>query len=202
MSLTTTILQHLSGGPIHRLASEAGSTSDDVTQAVVLAIPMMLGAAGAHDAHGGKLRSMLDFVAREHGQVLEDLNGYLGHGLAHLTDRQHGPDIGLVGLLFDTHGAHAAELLSNHTALDPLQAMRLLGMLAPVVLSQLTLVQKENRWDEAALAQHVQAEAERAPRMAAEVVKASRDLVATGESRELDEALGSGWWEDALARIQ
>lgn len=201
MSLTTTILQNLSGDPIHRLALAAGATSERATSAAVLAVPMMLGAAGAHSPGEGGIRSMLDFVDREHGQILDDLEGYLSNDLAHFTDRQHGPDIGLVGLLFGAHGAHAAELLARHTGLESIQAMRLMGMLAPVVLSQLARVQSRHAWSDGELTGFVRAETERAPKLAAEVIEASRQLVNTGDERRLDEALGTGWWKDTLARI-
>ena len=158
------ILEKLDEKCLRRLGDEGEAGPEAAARVAELAVPMMLGAARAHP----ELPRLVDIVAREYGQLRYNLAGYFSSALAHFNNRQHGPDLGLVGMLFENHGAHAAYLVAGHTGLEARQVMRMMGMLAPVVISHL----------------EVEAPDEDSP-----LAQAAVELVAHGDARPLEKAL-------------
>ncbi|MGE0489021.1 MAG: DUF937 domain-containing protein [Vulcanimicrobiota bacterium] len=160
------ILEKLDEKCLKRLGDEANTSARLAARVAELAVPMMLGAARAHR----ELPRLVDMVTREYGQLRSNLAGYFSSGWAHFSNRQHGPDLGLVGMLFGNHGAQAAELVAAQTGLAPVQVMRMMGLLAPVVISHL----------------EVEAPDEDSP-----LARAAGELVAHGNARPLEEALST-----------
>lgn len=131
MSITQTVMSAIEPC-IESVADKARVTPEKVRQATPKAVPLLLGALSQKPKGSKRLRMGLRYIDRVHGgSVLEDMDYYL-NGTA------RGPDLGVVTKLLQDQQIPALEALADQASMSYNEALRLMAVVAPIVLSRLT----------------------------------------------------------------
>ncbi|HET6397537.1 MAG TPA: DUF937 domain-containing protein [Pseudoxanthomonas sp.] len=130
--LTQELLAQLQGAPMQQLSRQLGTDPAQTGGAVAAALPLLLGALGRNSAQPQGAQALFGALQRDHAGV--DLGSVLGAVLGGTGARQ-ADGAGILGHVFGAGQARAAQGLGQATGLGSGQAMQLLAMLAPIVMS-------------------------------------------------------------------
>lgn len=146
-SLTSTLLQQLQQGPaLQQVSKTLGVDSNQASQAIQSALPLLMGALGNNASNPQGAQSLLNALQRDHSTVSAaapasasgglDLGGLLGAVLGG-GGGQATNGAGILGHVFGGQTPQAAQLLGQKTGLDSGKSSQLLALLAPIVMSYL-----------------------------------------------------------------
>ncbi|MBD7954937.1 DUF937 domain-containing protein [Stenotrophomonas sp. Sa5BUN4] len=144
-SLTSSLLQQLQQGPaLQQVSQTLGVDSNQASQAIQSALPLLLGALGNNASNPQGAQSLLNALQRDHlgGSPAStggaaggfDLGGLLGAVLGG-GGGQATNGAGILGHVFGSQSPQAAQLLGQKTGLDSGRSGQLLALLAPIVMS-------------------------------------------------------------------
>lgn len=143
-SLTSSLLQQLQQGPaLQQVSQTLGVDSNQASQAIQSALPLLLGALGHNASNPQGAQSLLNALQRDHlgtrpaaasGAGGFDLGGLLGAVLGG-AGGQATNGAGILGHVFGSQSPQAAQLLGQKTGLDSSRSGQLLALLAPIVMS-------------------------------------------------------------------
>jgi hypothetical protein len=143
-SLTSSLLQQLQQGPaLQQVSQTLGVDSNQASQAIQSALPLLLGALGNNASNPQGAQSLLNALQRDHlgtrpaaagGAGGFDLGGLLGAVLGG-AGGQATNGAGILGHVFGSQSPQAAQLLGQKTGLDSSRSGQLLALLAPIVMS-------------------------------------------------------------------
>ena len=131
--LTEELLAQLQGAPLQQLSRQLGTDPDQTGNAVAAALPLLLGALGHNSAQPQGAQALYGALQRDHGGDT-DLGSVLGAVLGGGTSRQT-DGAAILGHVLGGAQPRAAQGLGQATGLGSGQAMQLLAMLAPIVMS-------------------------------------------------------------------
>ena len=131
--LTEGLLAQLQGAPLQQLSRQLGTDPDQTGNAVAAALPLLLGALGRNSAQPQGAQALYGALQRDHGGGM-DLGSVLGAVLGGGTSRQT-DGAAILGHVLGGAQPRAAQGLGQATGLGSGQAMQLLAMLAPIVMS-------------------------------------------------------------------
>ncbi|WP_374317535.1 DUF937 domain-containing protein [Pseudoxanthomonas kaohsiungensis] len=131
--LTEELLAQLQGAPLQQLSRQLGTDPDQTGNAVAAALPLLLGALGRNSAQPQGAQALYGALQRDHGGGM-DLGSVLGAVLGGGTSRQT-DGAAILGHVLGGAQPRAAQGLGQATGLGSGQAMQLLAMLAPIVMS-------------------------------------------------------------------
>ena len=131
--LTEELLAQLQGAPLQQLSRQLGTDPDQTGNAVAAALPLLLGALGRKSAQPQGAQALYGALQRDHGGGM-DLGSVLGAVLGGGTSRQT-DGAAILGHVLGGAQPRAAQGLGQATGLGSGQAMQLLAMLAPIVMS-------------------------------------------------------------------
>lgn len=131
--LTQELFSQLQGAPLQQLSSQLGTDPGQTRDAVAAALPLLLGALGRNSAQPQGAQALFGALQRDHGGGL-DLGGVLGAVLGGGGSRQT-DGAGILGHILGGGQPRAAQALGQSTGLGSGQAMQLLALLAPIVMS-------------------------------------------------------------------
>lgn len=125
--LTEELLAQLQGAPLQQLSRQLGTDPDQTGNAVAAALPLLLGALGRNSAQPQGAQALYGALQRDHGGGM-DLGSVLGAVLGGGTSRQT-DGAAILGHVLGRAQPRTAQGLGSG------QAMQLLAMLAPIVMS-------------------------------------------------------------------
>ena len=131
--LTEELLAQLQGAPLQQLSRQLGTDPDQTGNAVAAALPLLLGALGRNSAQPQGAQALYGALQRDHGGGMylgSVLGAVLGGGTSRQTD-----GAAILGHVLGGAQPRAAQGLGQATGLGSGQAMQLLAMLAPIVMS-------------------------------------------------------------------
>ena len=131
--LTEELLAQLQGAPLQQLSRQLGTDPDQTGNAVAAALPLLLGALGRNSAQPQGAQALYGALQRDHGGGM-DLGSVLGAVLGGGTSRQT-DGAAILGHVLGRAEPRTAQGLGQATGLGSGQAMQLLAMLAPIVMS-------------------------------------------------------------------
>ena len=131
--LTEELLAQLQGAPLQQLSRQLGTDPGQTRDAVAAALPLLLGALGRNSAQPQGAQALYGALQRDHGGGM-DLGSVLGAVLGGGTSRQT-DGAAILGHVLGGAQPRAAQGLGQATGLGSGQAMQLLAMLAPIVMS-------------------------------------------------------------------
>ena len=131
--LTEELLAQLQGAPLQQLSRQLGTDPDQTGNAVAAALPLLLGALGRNSAQPQGAQALYGALQRDHGGGM-DLGSVLGAVLGDGTSRQT-DGAAILGHVLGRAQPRTAQGLGQATGLGSGQAMQLLAMLAPIVMS-------------------------------------------------------------------
>lgn len=131
--LTEELLAQLQGAPLQQLSRQLGTDPDQTGNAVAAALPLLLGALGRNSAQPQGAQALYGALQRDHGGGM-DLGSVLGAVLGGGTSRQT-DGAAILGHVLGRAQPRTAQGLGQATGLGSGQAMQLLAMLAPIVMS-------------------------------------------------------------------
>ena len=131
--LTQELLSQLQGAPLQQLSRQLGTDPAQTGNAVAAALPLLLGALGRNSAQPQGAQALYGALQRDHGGGM-DLGSVLGAVLGGGTSRQT-DGAAILGHVLGGAQPRAAQGLGQATGLGSGQAMQLLAMLAPIVMS-------------------------------------------------------------------
>ncbi|MCR6685223.1 DUF937 domain-containing protein [Pseudoxanthomonas sp.] len=149
--LTQELFSQLQGAPLQQLSSQLGTDPGQTRDAVAAALPLLLGALGRNSAQPQGAQALFGALQRDHGGGL-DLGGVLGAVLGGGGSRQT-DGAGILGHILGGGQPRAAQALGQSTGLGSGQAMQLLAILAPIVMSFLANRSKSQGLDAGGLGQ-------------------------------------------------
>ena len=149
--LTQELFSQLQGAPLQQLSSQLGTDPGQTRDAVAAALPLLLGALGRNSAQPQGAQALFGALQRDHGGGL-DLGGVLGAVLGGGGSRQT-DGAGILGHILGGGQPRAAQALGQSTGLGSGQAMQLLALLAPIVMSFLANRSKSQGLDAGGLGQ-------------------------------------------------
>ncbi len=149
--LTEELLAQLQGAPLQQLSRQLGTDPDQTGNAVAAALPLLLGALGRNSAQPQGAQALYGALQRDHGGGM-DLGSVLGAVLGGGTSRQT-DGAAILGHVLGGAQPRAAQGLGQATGLGSGQAMQLLAMLAPIVMSFLANRSKSQGLDAGGLGQ-------------------------------------------------
>lgn len=131
--LTEELLAQLQGAPLQQLSRQLGTDPNQTGNAVAAALPLLLGALGRNSAQPQGAQALYGALQRDHGGGM-DLGSVLGAVLGGGTSRQT-DGAAILGHVLGRAQPRTAQGLGQATGLGSGQAMQLLAMLAPIVMS-------------------------------------------------------------------
>ncbi|MBO9715328.1 MAG: DUF937 domain-containing protein, partial [Pseudoxanthomonas sp.] len=123
----------LQGAPLQQMSRQLGTDPAQTGNAVAAALPLLLGALGRNTAQPQGAEALFGALQRDHGGGMDIgsvLGAVLGGGASRQTD-----GAGILGHILGGSQPRAAQGLGQATGLGSGQAMQLLAMLAPIVMS-------------------------------------------------------------------
>ena len=141
--LTQELLSQLQGAPIQKMSSQLGIDASQANQAVAAALPLLMGALGRNSAQPQGAQALFGALQRDHAGGGMDLGGLLGAVLGGGAASRQTDGAAILGHILGGGQPRAAQALGQGTGLDSGQAMKLMAMLAPVVMS--FLAQRSSR---------------------------------------------------------
>ena len=155
--LTQELFAQLQGAPMEKLSGQLGLAPDQAGKAVAAALPLLMGALGRNSAQPQGAQALFGALQRDHaGGGGFDLGGLLGAvlggggagGASRQTD-----GTAILGHILGGGQPRAAQALGQGTGLDSGQAMKLMAMLAPIVMSFLAKQSAQQGLDAGGLGQ-------------------------------------------------
>ncbi|WP_372014967.1 DUF937 domain-containing protein [Pseudoxanthomonas sp. 10H] len=131
--LTQELLAQLQGAPLQQLSRQLGTDPAQTGNAVAAALPLLLGALGRNTARPEGADALFGALQRDHGGGM-DIASVLGTVLGGTTTRQT-DGAAILGHILGGGQPRAAQGLGRATGMGSGQAMQLLAMLAPIVMS-------------------------------------------------------------------
>ena len=150
--LTQELLSQLQGAPIQQLSGQLGVDPGQANQAVAAALPLLMGALGRNSAQPQGAEALFGALQRDHAGGGLDLGSLLGTVLGGGNSRQT-DGAAILGHILGGGQPRAAQALGQGTGLDSNQAMKLLAMLAPIVMSFLAKRSSQQGLDAGGLGQ-------------------------------------------------
>ena len=139
--LTQELFAQLQGAPLQQLSRQLGTDPAQTGDAVAAALPLLLGALGRNAAQPQGAEALFGALQRDHvggpgGGMASglDIGSVLGAVLGGGGSRQTA-GAGILGHILGGGQPRAAQGLGQATGLGSGQAMQLLAMLAPIVMS-------------------------------------------------------------------
>ena len=141
-SIFEQLLGQLGGGAVDQISRQVGGQQNQVSSAVMSALPALLGALSKNASNEGGAGALLGALDRDHdGSVLDDLQGFLGSGRG-TSDGQK-----ILGHIFGGNQNRVERRISKQSGLSGQSTAQLLAMLAPVVMGALGKNRKEQNLD-------------------------------------------------------
>ena len=155
--LTQELLSQLQGAPIQQLSGQLGLDPQQAGTAVAAALPLLMGALGRNSAQPQGAQALFGALQRDHagpgaGGGL-DLGGLIGAVLGGGGASRQTDGTAILGHILGGGQPRAAQALGQSTGLDSGQAMKLMAMLAPIVMSFLAKRSSQQGLDAGGLGQ-------------------------------------------------
>lgn len=151
--LTQELLSQMQGAPIRQLSGQLGIDPGQANQAVAAALPLLMGALGRNSAQPQGADALFGALQRDHaGGGGFDVGGLLGAVLGGGNSRQT-DGAAILGHILGGGQPRAAQALGQGTGLDSGQAMKLMALLAPIVMSFLAKRSSQQGLDAGGLGQ-------------------------------------------------
>ena len=135
--LADQLLQQLQGAPLAQIAAQLGIGAEQAHSAAAMAVPLLLGSMGRNAQQPQGAQALLGALQRDHMQPAAglDLGGLLGSVLGGGGARFGGGDgAAILGHILGGKRPQAEAQLGQATGLGD-SAGKLLGLLAPIVMS-------------------------------------------------------------------
>jgi hypothetical protein len=133
MALIDMIQRQLDDNTVSQLSQQLGADPETTRQAVPAALTALLGGLSHNAQQPGGAQSLASALGDHEGSLLDNLGGALGNPAAAQADGG-----GILGHIFGSHQPAVASQIGQRTGLNQGQAIRLLMLLAPFVLSYLS----------------------------------------------------------------
>lgn len=131
MDLQSILNQALSGGAINQMSRTLGTDESTTSNAVQVALPLLLGALARNSSTPEGSSSLLGAVDRDHdGGILDNVGDFFGGGNAD-------SGTGILGHVFGGGLGGVQQGVSRSSGMDLATTGRLLALLAPVVMGAL-----------------------------------------------------------------
>jgi hypothetical protein len=145
MNLDGILNQALNADMINQMSQVLGTDEGTTSNAVQVALPILLGAMTQNSSTPEGASSLLSALDKDHdGSILNDLGGLLGR-------YNEGPGAGILGHVFGDRLGTAESTVSQASGLDLGRVGSLLMMLAPIVMGALGKSRAQGRVDENSL---------------------------------------------------
>ena len=132
--LTQELFAQLQGAPIQQIARQLGTDPAQANNAVATALPLLLGALGRNSAQPQGAEALFGALQRDHAGG-PDIGSLLGAVLGGGGNSRQTDGAAILGHVLGGAQPRAAQGLGQATGLGSSQAMKLLAVLAPIVLS-------------------------------------------------------------------
>ncbi|WP_028916198.1 DUF937 domain-containing protein [Pseudoxanthomonas sp. J35] len=132
--LTQELFAQLQGAPIQQIARQLGTDPAQASNAVATALPLLLGALGRNSAQPQGAEALFGALQRDHAGG-PDIGSLLGAVLGGGGNSRQTDGAAILGHVLGGAQPRAAQGLGQATGLGSSQAMKLLAVLAPIVLS-------------------------------------------------------------------
>lgn len=145
MNVEEILGQALEGNTISRMSQTLGTDQGTTTNAIQVALPMLLGALANNSSTPEGASSLLGALDRDHdGSVLDDVGGFVAnYGL--------GNGEGILGHVFGGRVGAVQQGVSQTTGLNAGSTTQLLMMLAPIVMGALGRANRQGSLDQSNL---------------------------------------------------
>ena len=155
--LTQELLSQLQGAPIQQLSGQLGLDPQQAGTAVAAALPLLMGALGRNSAQPQGAQALFGALQRDHagpgaGGGL-DLGGLIGAVLGGGGASRQTDGTAILGHILGGGQPRAAQALGQSTGMDSGQAMKLMALLAPIVMSFLAKRSSQQGLDAGGLGQ-------------------------------------------------
>lgn len=155
--LTQELLSQLQGAPIQQLSGQLGLDPQQAGTAVAAALPLLMGALGRNSAQPQGAQALFGALQRDHagpgaGGGL-DLGGLIGAVLGGGGTSRQTDGTAILGHILGGGQPRAAQALGQSTGMDSGQAMKLMALLAPIVMSFLAKRSSQQGLDAGGLGQ-------------------------------------------------
>ena len=134
------LLGLLQGQNLGKLAEQIGGTDDQTKNAIMAALPALLGALNKNSNTPEGAQTLNNALEQHDGSVLNNVAGYLQN-----PDLKDGA--GILNHLFGGNTQNVANAVSQSSGLDAQGSLKMLETLAPLVLGALGQQKKENNLD-------------------------------------------------------
>lgn len=179
-SILTELIGGLTGDSMSGLSQQLGVDENMTSQAISLAIPLLLSALANNTSNEKGAQSLANALGRDHdGSILNDVAGHVQSGS--LDD-----GLGILGHVLGANQSKIEESLSERTGLDATSITKLLAILAPVVLGKLGKQQKQKNLDPTGLSALLGTESKQASQSTPDLLGLLGGLLSTGVSDLLD----------------
>lgn len=150
LSLQDLLGQEQGAEAVNQISQTLGANPTTTTNAIQLALPMILSALAKNAANPQGAESLSNTLQKNHdGSILDSLGSYLG---SPNTD----DGLGILGHIFGQKQGAAAQQVSNNTGLDMGQVAQLLITLAPIVMGYLGRKKQQENLDAGGLSELLQ----------------------------------------------
>ena len=155
--LTQEPLSPLQGAPRQQLSGQLGLDPQQAGTAVAAALPLLMGALGRNSAQPQGAQALFGALQRDHAGAGAggglDLGGLIGAVLGGGGASRQTDGTAILGHILGGGQPRAAQALGQSTGLDSGQAMKLMAMLAPIVMSFLAKRSSQQGLDAGGLGQ-------------------------------------------------
>ena len=179
-SILTELIGGLTGDSISGLSQQLGVDENMTSQAVSLAVPLLLSALANNTSNEKGAQSLANALNRDHdGSILNDVAG-------HVQSESLDDGLGILGHVLGANQSKIEESLSERTGLDATSITKLLAILAPVVLGKLGKQQKQKSLDPTGLSALLGTESKLASQSTPDLLGLLGGLLSTGVSDLFD----------------
>lgn len=145
MNLEEILRNALDGNTISRMSQTLGTDQTTTTNAIQVALPMLLGGLAKNSSTPDGATSLLGALDRDHdGSVLDDVGGFV-------ANYGSGDGGGILGHVFGNRTGAIEQGVSQTTGLNSGTTAQLLIMLAPIVMGALGRAKQQGSLDQSNL---------------------------------------------------
>jgi len=179
-SILTELIGGLTGDTLSGLSQQLGVDEGLASQAVSLAMPLLLSALANNASDEKGAQSLANALSRDHdGSILDNVAGHVQSGS--LDD-----GLGILGHVLGANQSKVEESLSERTGIDAASIAKLLAILSPVVLGMLGKQQRKKNLDPTGLSALLGAESKQASQSTPDLLSLLGGLLSKGGSNLFD----------------
>ena len=183
-AITQMITNQVAGTAGRALAARLGVSEATATQAVQIAIPLILAALARNAAQPQGAQELEQAVKKDHdGSIFDNLMGYLGNP-------QQANGAGILGHVFGPQQTTVQHNLAQATGLDQQKAAGVLELVAPLVMGAVGQTQRREDLDADGLSQYLDAQRQQTEQAAPDVMGALNSMLDSNRDGNVSDDVG------------